>query len=124
MQHRISLSIVLILLCVSLAFAQEPVLIPETPAIVDPVSAPSCIRILKSTDTEATIQFEPHGGELFEAERLSGSKWAKYSSAVRTSGKTHSMIVPLYKNNMNNIRICVEFDGKRLCSTEGVYAKR
>lgn len=88
------------------------------------VLAPSCLRILSATATEAVLQFEPHGGERFEAERYVSGKWKPFSTAVKTAGKTHSVIVPLVIGNMNNIRMCAIADGIRTCSNEGIYAKR
>lgn len=102
-----------ILLAVSVSFAQAPELKP-----------PSCIRIISSTGTEAMIQFEPHGGTSFEAERYVSSKWRSYSTSVKTTGKKSSVIVPLSKSMMNIIRICAEENGVRVCSEEGVHAKR
>lgn len=88
------------------------------------VSAPTCVRILSATDTEAVLQFEPHGGERFEAERYVSGRWKPFSTAVRTSGKTHSVVVPLSRGNMNNIRMCALTGANRICGNEGVYAKR
>ena len=96
------------------------------PALAQDVefTAPTCLRILKATATEATLQFEAHGGETFEAERLVSSTWKPFVSAAKTTGKTFSLIVPLTRSSMNNIRICAKLGEQRLCGTEGVYAKR
>lgn len=103
----------LLALIPSILFAQEL-----------PIMPPSCLRILSATTTEAVLQFEPHGGERFEAERYVSGKWKPFSTSVKTSGKTHSVIVPLVRGNMNNIRMCAITDGIRICSNEGIYAKR
>lgn len=105
--------VLLLALIPSILFAQELTTLP-----------PSCLRILSATTTEAVLQFEPHGGDRFEAERYVSGKWKTFSASVKTSGKTHSVIVPLAKANMNNIRVCAIADDLRLCSNEGVYAKR
>ena len=102
-----------LLVAVSVSFAQVPEL-----------KAPSCIRVISSTATEATIQFEPHGGDSFEAERYYGSRWTKYKAAIITSGQQHSLTVPLSKNLMNIVRVCAITGKERVCSSEGVYAKR
>ena len=105
-----------LLVAVSVSFAQ----VPEPEAL----KAPSCIRVTSSTSTEATIQFEPHGGDSFEAERYYGSRWTKYKAAIITSGQQHSLTVPLSKNLMNIVRVCAISGKERFCSSEGVYAKR
>ncbi len=107
-----NLLIWIVVFCVS-AFAQE-----------EEMKAPSCIRITSSTASDATIQFEPHGGETFEAERYYNSKWSKYKAAIVTTGLQHSLTVPLSKNNMNQVRVCAVSGTVRVCSSEGVYAKR
>lgn len=111
MLHK-ALSVVLIFLCASLASAQET------------VQAPSCIRVSSSTESTATIQFEPHGGTSFEAERYYGSRWVTYKAAIITTGEQHSLVVPLSKNLMNIVRICAVEGKTRVCSSEGIYAKR
>jgi hypothetical protein len=88
------------------------------------LKAPSCIRITSSTETEATIQFTPNGGEAFEAERYYNSRWVKYKASIITSGQQHSLTVPLSKNLMNIVRVCAVSGPDRVCSSEGVYAKR
>ena len=105
-----------LLVAVSMSFAQAPEL--------EALKAPSCIRVISSTATEATIQFEPHGGESFEAERYYGGRWLSFKSNVRTSGTKNSVTVPLSKNLYNMVRICAESGTNRVCSSEGVYAKR
>lgn len=110
MLHK-ALSVVLILWS-SVAFAQESVL------------APSCIRVIASTDTDATIKFEPHGGESFEAERYYGGRWTPYKAKIVTTGEQHTLTVPLSKNLMNIVRVCSISGTTRVCSSEGVYAKR
>ncbi len=85
---------------------------------------PSCIRITESTADSVTIKFEPHGGMSFEAERYYNGKWKPYATRIRTTGAENTVIVPLSKNIMNNIRICAELGESRVCSSEGVYAKR
>lgn len=111
MLHK-ALSVLILLLCGSAAFAQE--------ALV----APSCIRVIASTDTDATIKFEPHGGESFEAERYYGNRWIPYKAAIITTGEKHSLTVPLSKNLMNIVRVCAVEGKSRICSSDGVYAKR
>lgn len=112
MLHRAySVVIVLILMSVS-AFAQET------------IKAPSCIRVSSSTETEATIQFTPNGGEAFEAERYYNSRWTKYKASIITSGQQHSLTVPLSKSLMNIVRVCAISGDQRVCSSEGIYAKR
>lgn len=111
MLHRAYI-VVLILVMAAPALAQEA------------LKAPSCIRITSSTDTEATIQFEPHGGESFEAERYYNSRWTKYKASIITSGQQHSLTVPLSKNLMNIVRVCAISGTERVCSSEGIYAKR
>lgn len=103
---------VLLIMWGSVSFAQESVL------------APSCIRVIASTGTDATIKFEPHGGDSFEAERYYNSKWTKYKAAIVTSGQQHSVTVPLSKSLMNIVRVCAIAGTERVCSSEGVYAKR
>lgn len=88
------------------------------------VTAPTCIRITESNAAHATIKFEPHGGERFEAERYYNGRWKPYATRIRTTGAENTVIVPLSKNLMNNIRICAETGTTRVCSEEGVYAKR
>ena len=88
------------------------------------MKAPSCIRITSSTESEATIQFEPHGGDAFEAERYYNSRWTKYKASIITSGQQHSLTVPLSKSLMNIVRVCAISGTNRVCSSEGVYAKR
>jgi len=111
MLHK-ALSVLILLLCGSAAFAQEALL------------APSCIRVIASTDTDATIKFEPHGGESFEAERYYGGRWVSYRASIITSGEKHSLTVPLSKNLMNIVRVCAISGADRVCSSEGIYAKR
>lgn len=111
MLHRL-IAVILISLIASLAGAQETVL------------APSCIRVSSSTETTATIQFEPHGGSAFEAERYYGGRWIPYKAAIITSGEMHSLTVPLSKNLMNIVRVCAVEGASRVCSSEGIYAKR
>ncbi len=98
--------------CHAIAFALEP------------ITAPTCLRISSSTPIEATIQFEPHGGEAFEAERYYNSRWVKYKAAIITSGQQHSLTVPLSRTLMNIVRVCAISEAGRICSSEGVYAKR
>lgn len=100
------------------------VLITGTAFAQEAIEAPSCIRIMSSTETEATIQFEPHGGEAFEAERYYNGRWTKYKAAIITSGQKHSLTVPLSKNLMNIVRVCSISGKTRVCSNEGIYAKR
>lgn len=88
------------------------------------LSAPTCIRVIASTDTDATIKFEPHGGESFEAERYYGGRWTPYKAKIVTSGEQHSLTVPLSKNLMNIVRVCASYGKTRVCSNEGIYAKR
>ena len=111
MLHRLS-AVLLMLLSASLAGAQETML------------APSCIRVSSSTDSTATIQFEPHGGDTFEAERYYGGRWVPYKANIITSGEQHSLTVPLSKNLMNIVRVCASSGKTRACSNEGIYAKR
>lgn len=111
MVHRL-IAVFLISLCASLVGAQETLL------------APSCIRVSSSTDSTATIQFEPHGGSSFEAERYYGNRWIPYKAAIITTGEKHSLTVPLSKNLMNIVRVCAVEGKSRICSSEGVYAKR
>ncbi len=85
---------------------------------------PSCIRITESTADSVTIKFEPHGGMSFEAERYYNGKWSKYKASIITSGEQHSVVVPLSKNLMNIVRVCSISGTTRVCSSEGVYAKR
>lgn len=103
---------VLILFSASLVCAQEV------------LQSPSCIRISASTLTDATIQFEPHGGDSFEAERYYGGRWIAYKAAIITSGQQHSLTVPLSRNLMNIVRVCAISGTSRICSREGVHAKR
>lgn len=110
MFHKVA--ILAVILLTGTAFAQEAML------------APSCIRVLSSTAESATIQFEPHGGEAFEAERYYNGRWTKYKAAIITSGQKHSLTVPLSKGLMNMVRVCAVSGQERLCSSEGVYAKR
>ena len=88
------------------------------------LSAPTCIRVIASTDTDATIKFEPHGGESFEAERYYGGRWTPYKAKIVTTGEQHTLTVPLSKNLMNIVRVCSISGTTRACSSEGVYAKR
>lgn len=111
MLHKV-LSVCIIMGVSSVAFAQEAVL------------APSCIRVSSSSETTATIKFEPHGGETFEAERYYGGRWVLYKANIITSGEQHSLTVPLSKNLMNIVRVCSISRTTRACSSEGVYAKR
>lgn len=111
MVHRLS-AVILILLSASFVNAQDAVL------------APSCIRVSSSTETTATIQFEPHGGSAFEAERYYGGRWVSYRASIITSGEQHSLTVPLSRNLMNIVRVCAVEGKTRVCSSEGVYAKR
>ena len=90
----------------------------------EPLQAPACLRIVTSTDAEATIRFEPKGGESFEAERYYNGKWSKYKASIITSGEQHSVLVPLSKNLMNIVRVCAIRGSERACPSEGVYAKR
>lgn len=110
MFHKVA--ILAVILLTGTAFAQEAML------------APSCIRVLSSTAESATIQFEPHGGEAFEAERYYGGRWVPYKANIITSGEQHSLTVPLSKNLMNIVRVCAISGSDRVCSSEGVYAKR
>lgn len=112
MGHRASSACVMLLLLACEAFAQET------------MKAPSCIRVTSSTANEATIQFEPHGGEAFEAERYYNGRWTKYKASIITSGQQHSLTVPLSNNLMNIVRVCAISGPDRVCSSEGVYAKR
>lgn len=100
------------------------VCVPAVTVAQESVKAPSCIRITESNADHATIQFEPHGGERFEAERYYNGRWKPYSTRIRTTGAENTVIVPLSKSLMNNIRICAEAGTTRVCSEEGVYAKR
>lgn len=111
MLHR-AITVIVLLLCGTGAFAQEDVL------------APSCLRVIASTGTDATIKFEPHGGESFEAERYYGGRWVPYKANIITSGEQHSLTVPLSKNLMNIVRVCASSGKTRVCSSEGIYAKR
>ncbi len=88
------------------------------------VKAPSCLRVTSSTDTDATIQFEPHGGETFEAERYYNGRWTKYKAAIVTTGAKHSLTVPLSNGLINIVRVCAITATDRACASEGVYAKR
>lgn len=88
------------------------------------VSAPTCIRISSATPTDATIQFEPHGGDIFEAERYYGGRWIPYRAAIVTSGQQHSLTVPLSSGMINIVRGCAVSGSVRQCASEGVYAKR
>lgn len=108
MSYRI---LVLMILCAVPAYAEE-------------LQAPGCLRVVGSTATEATIKFEPRGGESFEAERYYNGKWTKYKAAIITSGQQHSVTVPLSKSLMNIVRVCAISGAERVCSSEGVYAKR
>lgn len=110
MFHKVA--ILAVILFTGTAFAQEA------------IEAPSCIRIMSSTESEATIQFEPHGGEAFEAERYYNSRWTKYKASIITSWQQHSLTVPLSKSLMNIVRVCAISGTNRVCSSEGVYAKR
>lgn len=101
------------------------IMLMAVPALAEEaLKAPSCIRITSSTETEATIQFEPHGGESFEAERYYNSRWTKYKASIITSGQQHSLTVPLSKNLMNIVRVCAISGTERVCSSDGIYAKR
>lgn len=111
MLHK-ALSVVMLFLWGSIALAEEAVL------------APSCIRVSSSSENAATIQFEPHGGERFEAERYYGGRWVPYKANIITSGEQHSLTVPLSKNLMNIVRVCASSVKTRVCSNEGIYAKR
>lgn len=111
MLHKV-LSVCIIMGVSSVAFAQEAVL------------APSCIRVSSSSETTATIQFEPHGGETFEAERYYRGRWTPYKAKIVTTGEQHTLTVPLSKNLMNIVRVCAVSGPDRVCSSEGVYAKR
>ena len=111
MLHK-ALSVLILLLCGSAALAQE--------ALV----APSCIRVVASTDTDATIKFEPHGGESFEAERYYGGRWTPYKAKIVTTGEKNTLVVPLSRNLMNIVRVCAITGAERMCPSEGVYAKR
>lgn len=111
MVHRVYIVILALLVAV-------PALAQET------IKAPSCIRVSSSTETEATIQFTPNGGDAFEAERYYNSRWTKYKASIITSGQQHSLTVPLSKNLMNIVRVCAISGSDRVCSSEGVYAKR
>lgn len=110
MFHKVA--ILAVILFTGTAFAQEA------------IEAPSCIRIMSSTESEATIKFEPHGGESFEAERYYGGRWVSYRASIITSGEQHSLTVPLSRNLMNIVRVCAISGAERICSSEGVYAKR
>ena len=106
-------SLAVLILCLSVsAFAE------------DVVTAPTCIRVSSASETEATIQFEPHGGEAFEAERYYGGRWRTYRASIVTTGQRHSLTVPLSPNLMNIVRVCTISGNERMCSSEGVYAKR
>lgn len=94
------------------------------PALAEELQAPGCLRVVGSTATEATIKFEPRGGDSFEAERYYNGKWTKYKAAIITSGQQHSVTVPLSKNLMNIVRVCAIAGTERACSSEGIYAKR
>jgi hypothetical protein len=85
---------------------------------------PSCIRITESTGDSATIKFEPHGGTSFEAERYYNGKWRPYATRIRTTGTENTVIVPLSENLMNIVHVCAISGTTRVCSSEGVYAKR
>lgn len=94
------------------------------PVMAEEAQAPQCLRVSSSTATEATVRFEPRGGESFEAERYYGGKWVKYKAAIITSGERHSVTVPLSKNLLNIVRVCAISGADRICASEGVYAKR
>lgn len=94
------------------------------PVFAEELQAPGCLRVVGSTASEATIKFEPRGGDSFEAERYYNGKWTKYKAAIITSGQQHSVTVPLSKNLMNIVRVCAVSGPDRVCSSEGVYAKR
>lgn len=111
MLHRL-IAVILISLIAPIVGAQETLL------------APSCIRVSSSTDSTATIQFEPHGGSAFEAERYYNNRWVPYKAAIITSGEKHSLTVPLSSNLMNIVRVCAVEGKTRVCSSEGIYAKR
>lgn len=111
MLHK-ALSVICLVLWGSIAFAQEAVF------------APTCIRVSSSSENTATIQFEPHGGSAFEAERYYGGRWVSYRASIITSGEQHSLTVPLSRNLMNIVRVCAISGADRVCSSEGVYAKR
>ena len=102
----------MVLTGIGAAFAQEP------------MTAPSCIRIVASSHESATIKFEPHGGDSFEAERYYGGRWVDYKGKIITSGEQHSLTVPLSKNMMNIVRVCAISGSQRVCASEGVHAKR
>lgn len=90
----------------------------------DVVLPPSCIRVSSSNELSATIQFEPRGGSAFEAERYYNSRWVPYKAAIITTGEKHSLTVPLSRNLMNIVRVCAVEGKTRVCSSEGIYAKR
>jgi len=112
MVHRATILVLIAFFLSPSAFAQ------------DAIEAPSCIRVIASTATEATIKFEPHGGESFEAERYYGSTWTAYKAKIVTTGEQHTVTVPLSKNLMNIVRVCATSGKTRVCSSEGIYAKR
>lgn len=111
MLHR-AITVIVLLLCGTGALAQEDVL------------APSCLRVIASTGTDATIKFEPHGGESFEAERYYGGRWTPYKAKIVTTGEKNTLVVPLSRNLMNIVRVCAITGAERMCPSEGVYAKR
>ena len=111
MLHK-ALSVLFLFLWGSIALAEEAVL------------APSCIRVSSSSENTATIQFEPHGGSVFEAERYYNGRWMPYRAAILTSGEKHSLTVPLSRSLMNIVRVCAVDGETRVCSREGIYAKR
>lgn len=88
------------------------------------LSAPTCLRVIASTGTDATIKFEPHGGESFEAERYYGGRWTPYKAKIVTTGEKNTLVVPLSRNLMNIVRVCAITGAERMCPSEGVYAKR
>ena len=111
MLHRVAILLGVLLI-------SAPVLAQEA------MLAPSCIRVSSSTAESATIQFEPHGGSAFEAERYYNSRWIPYKAAIITTGEKHSLTVPLSSNLMNIVRVCAVEGKTRVCSSEGIYAKR